>query len=49
MDHRIVENGTTTVEKLEDGRLMSRVVNGEQVAIESGRKKSDKKVALTKK
>lgn len=33
---RLVENGKVTVEHLEDGRLISRSVNGQQVAIADG-------------
>lgn len=33
---RVTENGKTTVERLENGRLVSRSVNGQQVAIADG-------------
>ena len=33
---RVVENGKTTVERLENGRLISRTVNGQQVALADG-------------
>ena len=34
LQYRTVENGQTTVETFENGKLITRLVNGEHVAIE---------------